>query len=101
VPSLDKQSQYGKGKVFDVIWGGRSNEGIKIKIRGELVALDCQTSDNLRASLTVALFGSLATIICKPRQARKGATVVVPSCAEVWLLRVATISSSSPAFICL
>ena len=50
MPSLDKQSQYGKGKVFDVIWGGRSNEGIKIKIRGELVALDCQTSDNRGAS---------------------------------------------------
>ena len=34
--------------------------------------------------------GSLATISCKPRQARKGATVAVSSGAEVWLVRVAT-----------
>jgi hypothetical protein len=49
----------------------------------------------------VALFGPLATANCELRQARKGATVAVPLCAEVWLLRVATISSSCSAFICL
>jgi hypothetical protein len=30
-------------------------------------------------------FGPLATIVGEPRQARKGATVVNASCAEVWL----------------
>ena len=39
----------------------------------------------------VALAGSLATIGCEPRQARKGATVAVDSCAGVWLVRVISI----------
>ncbi len=30
--------------------------------------------------------GSLATIRCKPRQVRKGATVAADSCAEMWLV---------------
>ena len=34
--------------------------------------------------------GPLAMIDCEPRQARKGATVVVISCAEVWLAGEAT-----------
>lgn len=38
----------------------------------------------------VVLSGPLAMISCEPRQARKGATVVVSSCAEVWLVRTAT-----------
>jgi hypothetical protein len=29
--------------------------------------------------------GPLATIRCKPRQARKGATVAADSCAGMWL----------------
>ncbi len=41
-----------------------------------------------------ALVGPLAMNICEPRQARKGATVVVTSCAEVWLMRAAAIPSS-------
>ena len=36
----------------------------------------------------VASVGPLATISRKPRQARKGATVVVDSCAGVWLAEV-------------
>ena len=31
--------------------------------------------------------GPLATIRCKPRQARKGATVAADSCAGMWLAR--------------
>jgi len=38
----------------------------------------------------VALVGPPAMDICKPRQARKGATVAETSCAGVWLMRVAT-----------
>jgi len=34
--------------------------------------------------------GPLATISCEPRQARKGATVAVTSCAGVWLAGEAT-----------
>jgi len=34
--------------------------------------------------------GSLATISREPRQARKGATVVVKLCAGVWLVWVAS-----------
>ena len=30
--------------------------------------------------------GPLATIRCKPRQVRKGATVAADSCAEMWLV---------------
>jgi hypothetical protein len=30
--------------------------------------------------------GPLATIRCKPRQARKGATVAADSCAGMWLV---------------
>ena len=40
----------------------------------------------------VAPFGPLATASREPRQARKGATVVVTLCAEVWLLGVIAIS---------
>ena len=39
----------------------------------------------------VARAGSLATIDCEPRQARKGATVAVDSGAEVLLVRAAAI----------
>ena len=35
--------------------------------------------------LMVVLFGALAMVNCEPRQARKGATVVIDSGAEVWL----------------
>ena len=38
----------------------------------------------------VACTGPLATISRKPRQARKGATVVVTSGAGVWLVQVTT-----------
>ena len=37
--------------------------------------------------------GPLAMINCKPRQARKGATVAVKSCAEVRLAEDVTISA--------
>jgi len=37
--------------------------------------------------------GPLATIRCKPRQARKGATVAADSCAGMWLIRLPPISS--------
>ena len=40
--------------------------------------------------MTVSLVGPHAMISYEPRQARKGATVVANSCAEVWLARVAT-----------
>ncbi len=36
--------------------------------------------------------GPLATIRCKPRQARKGATVAADSCAGMWLIRLPPIS---------
>ncbi len=35
--------------------------------------------------------GPLAMISCEPRQARKGATVAVTSCAGVWLVGFASI----------
>ncbi len=38
----------------------------------------------------VSLVGPRAMIRYKPRQARKGATVVADSCAVVWLTRAAT-----------
>jgi len=38
----------------------------------------------------VTCVGSPATISCKLRQARKGATVAVTSGAGVWLMQVAT-----------
>jgi len=38
----------------------------------------------------VALVGPLATTGSEPRQARKGATVIITSCAGMWLARVAT-----------
>ncbi len=41
--------------------------------------------------------GPLATILCEPRQARKGATVAVDSGAGVWLVRAASIK---PAQAC-
>ncbi len=40
----------------------------------------------------VALSGPLATVCHKPRQARKGATVVVKVCAGVWLVRAPSIN---------
>ena len=49
----------------------------------------------------VAPFGPLAAASCKPRQARKGATVVVTLCAEVRLLGVIAISSSCAPVISL
>ncbi len=39
----------------------------------------------------VGRVGPLATIGCKPRQARKGATVAADSCAGVWLVRLAAL----------
>ena len=55
----------------------------------------------------VALIGPLAMIDGEFRQARKGATVTVDSCAGMWLVRVATqsyhskLSSALPIeFIC-
>jgi hypothetical protein len=39
----------------------------------------------------VALIGPLATVSRESRQARKGATVVVMLCAEVWLVGVTAI----------
>jgi len=49
----------------------------------------------------VAPFGPLATMSREPRQARKGATVAVKSCAGVWLIGDTTLefrlaSSESP-----
>ncbi len=41
-------------------------------------------------TLMVSLVGPRAMIRYKPRQARKGATVVADSCAVVWLTRAAT-----------
>ena len=38
----------------------------------------------------VSLVGPRAMISYKPRQARKGATVVADSCAAVWLARAAS-----------
>jgi hypothetical protein len=55
-----------------------------------VVALAGQTSDN-RAALMVAPIGPLATVSRESRQARKGATVVVILCAEVWLVGVTAI----------
>jgi hypothetical protein len=47
----------------------------------------------------VALTGPLATASRESRQARKGATVVVTLCAEVWLVGVTAIYTS-PALNC-
>jgi len=44
----------------------------------------------IRALAMVALAGPLAMIDSKLRQARKGATVAIDSCAGMWLVRVAT-----------
>ena len=49
----------------------------------------------------VAPFGPLATASHELRQARKGATVVVTLCAEVWLLGVIAINPSSAPVISL
>jgi len=46
----------------------------------------------------VTLSGPLAMISCEPRQARKGATVAVTSCAGVWLDWVATLCYSPNLF---
>jgi len=45
-----------------------------------------------RFVLMVTPTGPLATASREPRQARKGATVVVTLCAEVWLVGVTAIS---------
>jgi len=42
----------------------------------------------------VARVGPLATISCEPGQARKGAAAAVDLGAGVWLVRVATLSTS-------
>jgi len=42
----------------------------------------------------VTLVGPRAMIGYKPRQARKGATVVADSCAVVWLTRAASIQNA-------
>ena len=47
----------------------------------------------------VAPNGPLATVDYEPRQARKGATVVVTLGAEVWLLGVIAISPLRPTHI--
>ena len=47
--------------------------------------------------VTVSLVGPHAMISYEPRQARKGATVVANSCAEVWLARVATAYQFNPS----
>ena len=44
----------------------------------------------MRTLVMAALAGPLATAGGKPRQARKGATVVTDPCAGMWLVRVAT-----------
>ena len=49
----------------------------------------------------VTLSGPFATASREPRQARKGATVAMKLCAEVWLGRGATISSLSSSSIVL
>ena len=54
-----------------------------------------------RFASMVAPSGPLATANREPRQARKGATVVVTLCAEVWLLGVIAISPSSAPVISL
>ena len=46
-----------------------------------------------------ACAGPLAMIGRKPRQARKGATVLTDSCAGVWLVLAATITSPFLLFI--
>jgi hypothetical protein len=46
----------------------------------------------------VSLAGPRAMIRCKPRQARKGATVAADSCAVVWLAGGATLN---PPCFCL
>ena len=55
------------------------------------VALKQQTPDNPAHRFMVALIGPLAMANHESRQARKGATVVVTLCAEVWLVRVTAI----------
>jgi len=45
----------------------------------------------------VAPIGSPAMVSCKPRQARKGATVAVRLCAGVWLVGVISISGTNIA----
>ena len=57
-----------------------------------LLHLLCKPRIIPRDDLMVAPFGPLATASREPRQARKGATVVVTLCAEVWLLGVIAIS---------
>jgi len=49
-----------------------------------------------RCDSMVSLTGPLATASRESRQARKGATVVVTLCAEVWLVRVTAIIFSLP-----
>ena len=47
----------------------------------------------------VAPIGSLATRNCEPRQARKGATVAVDVCAEMWLVGAASINDACFYFV--
>ena len=54
-----------------------------------------------RSVSMVSLIGPLATANRESRQARKGATVAVTLCAEVWLLGVIAISPSSAPVISL
>ena len=49
----------------------------------------------------VTPFGPLATASHELRQARKGATVMITLCAEVWLLGVIAINASSAPLISL
>ena len=44
--------------------------------------------------------GSSATISCEPRQARKGATVVMDSGAGVWLMQVLIFQYFDPLLFC-
>ena len=54
-----------------------------------------------RFVLMVTPFGPLATASHELRQARKGATVMITLCAEVWLLGVIAINASSAPLISL
>lgn len=47
----------------------------------------------LLSGFMVSLAGPRAMIRCKPRQARKGATVAADACAVVWLAGDATLKS--------
>lgn len=67
-----------------VHWAGRSLAGTRSITHNAARDFfrDCQSM--------VIPVGSLATLDDEPRQARKGATVIVKACAGVWLAGVAT-----------